>query len=109
MEIIQKEVTGSGVRFSVQEEGREIGHAYLYILTNDLHRRPFGFMEDVEVEPEHRKEGIGSQLVKMVVETAKERGCYKLVATSRHERPKVHELYERLGFRDHGVEFRVDF
>ncbi len=31
------------------------------------------------------------------------------LATSRTSRPQVHELYERLGFRNHGVEFRVDF
>jgi len=36
-------------------------------------------------------------------------GCYKLIATSRTSRPKVHELYQRLGFENHGVEFRMNF
>jgi hypothetical protein len=35
-------------------------------------------------------------------------GCYMLIATSRHSRPKVHDLYRRLGFEDHGIEFRMD-
>jgi len=37
-----------------------------------------------------------------------EAGCYKLVATSRASRPRVHELYERLGFENYGVEFRMN-
>ena len=40
---------------------------------------------------------------------AREAGCYKLIATSRTSRPKVHELYQRLGFESHGVEFRMNF
>ena len=107
--IIQKEVAGSGIRFSAQEGSKEIGRAFLYILSNDLHEEPFGLMEDVEVDKEHRGKGLGTRLVEMVVRTAKERGCYKLVATSRYDRPRVHDLYRRLGFQDHGTEFRMDF
>ncbi|MEO0537352.1 MAG: hypothetical protein AAF215_26285 [Cyanobacteria bacterium P01_A01_bin.123] len=35
--------------------------------------------------------------------------CYKLIATSRTSRPKVHDLYQRLGFTQQGFEFRIDF
>lgn len=55
-----------------------------------------------------RSEGLGTKLVNQVIEAAKEQGCYKLVATSRKSRPKVHQLYERLGFKEHGLEFRID-
>ena len=48
-------------------------------------------------------------LVKCVVAEAKRRRCYKLIATSRHARNRVHALYNRLGFKDHGREFRIDF
>jgi len=47
--------------------------------------------------------------VKRVVAEAKRHRCYKLIATSRHARNRVHALYDRLGFKDHGKEFRVDF
>jgi len=33
----------------------------------------------------------------------------ELIATSRHARQRVHALYARLGFTDHGKEFRMDF
>lgn len=75
---------------------------------NDLHREPFGLLEDVFVDESARGRGIGTELVRRVVAAANDAGCYKLLATSRTSRPKVHALYERLGFRNHGIEFRLD-
>ncbi len=109
MKVETKELHAKGVKLFVMKDGKEIGHAYLYLLANDLHEGPFGFMEDVFVEEEHRKSGIGTMLVNALIEEAKKRGCYKLIGTSRLERPKVHELYTKIGFKDHGKEFRIDF
>jgi len=109
MELGLSGVRVEGVRIAVFENGKELGHAYLYILRNDLHARPFGFMEDVFVEENSRGRGIGSLLVNEVIAEARRRGCYKLIATSRNARQNVHELYRRLGFREHGLEFRIDF
>lgn len=109
MEIQQKDITARGIKLFVERDGKEVGRAHLYIMTNDLHDHPFGFMEDVFVDESLRGQGVGTELVNKLIEAAKEAGCYKLVATSRHSRPKVHELYERLGFKNHGVEFRIDF
>jgi GNAT superfamily N-acetyltransferase len=50
----------------------------------------------------------GPALVTEVIAAAREAGCYKLIATSRASRPKVHELYERLGFANYGLEFRMN-
>jgi GNAT superfamily N-acetyltransferase len=104
MNVDREERTAKGFRFSVSGDGRELARAYLYVMTNDLHEAPFGLLEDVYVDESQRGNGIGTALVKEVVS-----GCYKLIATSRTSRPKVHELYERLGFEKHGVEFRMDF
>ncbi len=57
----------------------------------------------------NRGRGIGSRLVKAVIEEARNNGCYKLICTSRHEKPEVHRLYGELGFKNHGLEFRIDF
>ena len=102
--------TATGIRFSVQRAGVEAGRAYLYLLQNDLHDKPFGLLEDVYVNPDHRGEGIAGELVAAVIEEAEEK-CYKLIATSRNDgtRQSVHEWYIRLGFADYGTEFRIDF
>lgn len=108
---IRKEAQGgvSGTKFIAEENGEVIGRAFLYILKNDLHKEPFGLMEDVFVEEAHRSRGTGGELVKAVIAEAKAQGCYKLVATSRHENPKAHAFYQRFGFKDQGKEFRMNF
>lgn len=109
MQIQDETIDIRGKKFFVREDGREIARAYLYVLTNDLHDQPFGFMEDVFVDVSLRGRGIGSQLVRKIIEEAQQLGCYKLICTSRYEKPDVHELYTRLGFKDHGKEFRIEF
>ena len=76
---------------------------------NSLHEEPFGLLEDVYVDESLRGQKPGTEIVNAVIAEAKVRGCYKLIATSRYTRPRVHELYIRLGFKDHGNEFRMDF
>ena len=110
MNIVRGDGKCEGIRFSVQDDsGKEVAHAFLYLMHNDLHDEPFGLLEDVEVDESMRGQGIGTKLVNTVIETAREKKCYKLIATSRHSRPKVHELYKRIGFEDHGLEFRMNF
>src|SRR5258705_1985365 len=109
MRLTAKNVPAYGVKITRVLKGKVVGRAYVYVMINDLHQRSFGLMEDVFVEPEHRGGEIGTALVKRVMAEAKRRKCYKLVATSRHARGRVHAMYLRLGFADHGKEFRIDF
>lgn len=105
----EKEVTGCGLKVIAEApDGREVGRAYLYVLRNDLHLEPFGFLEDVWVDEDHRGQGIFQEIMRKVIARAREHGCYKIVATSRYDRPRVHTLYKRLGFADYGVEFRMN-
>ena len=107
----EREIVVKGIRFSVHKEGREVGHAYLYILTNDLHNVPFGLLEDVWVDEEERSSGFARELVCAVISRARREQCYKLIATSRNDgtRRAVHDWYLRLGFQDYGTEFRMTF
>ena len=97
MDVERQDRTAKGIRFSISGNGRELARAYLYVMTNDLHDAPFGLLEDVYVDESARGNGLGTALVKEAVAAAQEAGCYKLIATSRMSRPKVHELYERWG------------
>ncbi|QQS61106.1 MAG: GNAT family N-acetyltransferase [Candidatus Moraniibacteriota bacterium] len=108
-EKICQELSAQGFRFSFSQEGHEIARARLYILRNDLHEKPFGFMEDVFVQEFVRGKGWGKKLIEVVREKAREMGCYKLIATSREERESVHILYKKFGFKQRGKEFRIDF
>jgi GNAT superfamily N-acetyltransferase len=96
------------VKITAVEDNQEIGRAYLYILYNDLHAEPFGLLEDVFVAENQRGNGLGSKLVQMAIEEAKKIGCYKLVATVRNTKGVVCAWYEKFGFKNHGVEFRME-
>ena len=108
MKVSQRKIIYFGYRISFAREGEELGRAYLYIITNDLHSCPYGLLEDLFVRPSARKQGVGTKLVNKAIKQAKSNRCYKIIATSRYARARVHKLYQRFGFKDYGKEFRLD-
>lgn len=109
MDIKKKEISAQGLRFSLLENGEEVGQARLYILSNDFHKQPFGFIEYVFIRESEQGKGYGTAIVKELIKTAKEKGCYKLICTSRFPREHVHRFYDKLGLDKYGYEFRMDF
>lgn len=106
--ILRKENKSYRIKFEAKEGEILLGWAYLYVMYNDLHEEPFGFLENVFVNEEHRGKGIGTKLIENAISEARRQNCYKLVGTSRYGRPEVHALYEKIGFKDYGKEFRMD-
>lgn len=106
--IVQKK-TAEAIKLTVEKEDKEIGRVFLYFIKNDLHDRPYVLLEDLFVAEEKRKQGVGAELIKKAIELSKEKGCYKILATSRSERKELHQWYEKkFGFRQHGYELRLD-
>jgi GNAT superfamily N-acetyltransferase len=103
-----EEINSKATRLSIQEENKEIARCFVFFITNNLHERPYALIEDVFVEEKFRSQGLGTKLIQGAVEIAREKGCYKIIATSRNERVLVHNLYKKLGFSEHGKEFRID-
>ncbi len=97
------------IKLELKEKGNQVARGFLYLIKNDLHKRPYGLIEDVFVSESLRGQGIGSELIIELIKTAKKQKCYKLVATSRTSKPLVHKLYKKLGFKHHGLEFRINF
>lgn len=108
MEIKKLATEAKAIRFSVEENGAEVGRAFLYIVYNDLHDNPYGLVEDVYVEEDARGKGIGTDIINELISEAKRVGCYKLIATSRHQRKNIHVWYGKLGFEKYGHEFRMN-
>lgn len=107
--IVKTKVSVSGERICLIKNNKEIGHAYLYFLSNNIHKKPFAFLEDVWVSTKYRSEGFGTKLLKKAITIAKQNNCYKIICTSRNERKKVHEWYTKNGFSEYGKEFRKNF
>lgn len=96
------------VKIILEEDDKILGWAYIYIMFADRHTEPYAYLENVYVEAEYRSRGLGTELVKLAIAEAKERGCYKIIGTSKLEKVQVHEFYERHGFKKMGFEFRMD-
>jgi len=96
------------LRINTKKNGREIGRVWIYFINNDLHTVPYALLEDLFVEPEHRKHGLGRQLVAAAITEASVHGCYKIIACSRHPNVHIHSLYQKMGFAKHGDEFRLE-
>jgi len=57
MKIKRKTIKEEGIKFFIEVDGKEIGRAFLYILYNDLHKKPFGLLEDVYINEDLRGQG----------------------------------------------------
>lgn len=76
-----------------------IGMAQLTVIPG-LSRRGLkrGLIESVRVSAAHRGAGLGEQLFRHLIETARERGCGLVQLTTDKQRADAHRFYERLGF-----------
>jgi ribosomal protein S18 acetylase RimI-like enzyme len=90
------------------DDGKEIGHAMLYLMQDDSHTKPIGYFSNLLVEKDFRGSGVGSKLAKKVIIEAEKLGCYKLLCSSRDSRGIV-DWYKKLGYRSHSTLFRIDF
>ena len=108
MEIKTQKLNTTGIKMIASDGEKIIGRAYLYLLNNDLHDVPFGFIEDVFVEEAYRGQGIGTSLINEAIKQAKENKCHKVIMTSRYDKDSVHNLYQKIGFQDWGKEFRLN-
>ncbi len=103
------EVSTIGIRVSLTGTiGVEVGHVYVFFITNDLHDQPYALLEDLCVIVSERSKGVGNTLLTEAIKLATEHGCYKILATSRTEREEVHAWYVRKGFEKFGYEFRME-
>src|SRR3954464_3189045 len=70
---------------------------------------PWALVENVVVDLEWRRRGVGRALVTHAVRVAHDAGCYKLQLTSSDHRDGAHRFYERLGFTATSTGFRWSF
>ncbi len=70
--------------------------------------RSFALIEGLVVDENTRGQGIGTLMLTEFVNLARKRDCYKVIFTSGFDRQEAHALYEKLGFKKWGYEFRMD-
>ena len=87
----------SAILLTLQDDGRIIGMASLYIIPKIGSRN--ALLEDVIVSEKYRGQGLGEKLVRALIEIGKTRHVKSISLTSRPVRVAAHKLYEKLGFQ----------
>lgn len=91
-----------------EEGGKVVGTMMLIIVPNLSHGGlPWAGVENVMVDAEYRRHGIGKLLMDYVLAQAKKAGCYKIQLISDKSRKEAHKFYRALGYKASGHGFRM--
>jgi len=88
-------------------EGSIVGTFALLLMESLTNGIPLGIAEDVVVDRDWRRKGIGKQMMAFAIQRCREQGCYKLALSSHIAREPAHRFYESLAFERHGFSFVV--
>ncbi len=87
-------------------DGKVVGATTLLIETKFIHNGgKVGHIEDVVVNKEYQKKGIGEKMITYLLRYAKEQGCYKTILDCVND---VKPFYEKLGFKHNANALRFD-
>ena len=109
MTVLRTPLNAGGFRFSIERDGKEVARARLYILRNDIHPEPFGYVEDVHVDEGYRGQGISSELLSDLETAATELGLYKIILHTESVNFIAQSLYTKRGWYVVGPTLRFDF
>ena len=80
-------------------DGKVIGTLRLmYLSSLSYQGRTRAQVESVRVLQQLRGQGIGAEMMKWVIERARQQGCHMMQLTSHKSRTDAHRFYEKLGF-----------
>ncbi|MFL1378958.1 MULTISPECIES: GNAT family N-acetyltransferase [unclassified Nocardiopsis] len=90
-----------------EQRGQIIGTLDLLVVANLTHdAQPWAVADNLVVDPNLRRRGIGRALMEDALDRASRAGCYKVELLSHESRHGAHEFYKALGFSDSAEGFR---
>jgi GNAT superfamily N-acetyltransferase len=94
--------------FVAEDEGKVVGTAMYVIVPNLSHTGlPWTIVENVVVDGECRRKGIGKLLMDYAAAKSKEAGCYKVQLLSHKTRTEAHRFYQSIGYKPSAEGFRL--
>lgn len=109
-EYFVERITKSGVCFVAEEGGQIIGYQAGAIEESEVEWRPIRCVEaeNMLVKEEFRGRGVGTALLKSLIEWAKEQGAQKVMVSAYASNERAIELYKRMGFKPYAVDLEID-
>jgi len=100
--------SGEETLYVAERGGRIVGTFQLGMRRSLPHRGTIkAVLEAVQVAPELRGGGIGAEMVRFAIETARRAGAHAISLTSNAARKDAHRFYERLGFTKTHAGFKL--
>lgn len=96
----QKILADANLRYYVAHKEEKIVSTCTLTLVPNLTRglRPYGLIENVVTEPEHRKQGYATQVLRHALDEAWSAGCYKVMLETGSKKEETLRFYEKVGF-----------
>jgi GNAT superfamily N-acetyltransferase len=89
-------------------DGQPVGSFSLLVFSSPTHGgKAQAVLDAVVIKSDRRGEGIGQAMVAHANTLAMTAGCYKISLSSNMKRLAAHHVYEKLGFRQHGVSYSL--
>ena len=87
-------------------DSKVVGTATIFIEQKFIHDGgKVGHIEDVSVRKKYKDKGIGQKIVKVLLEYAKKKDCYKTILDCTDD---LIPFYEKIGFKRHSNSMRFD-
>ena len=101
---------GPGGIFVAETADRWVGTFQLIVSPQINHSaRPFALIENVIVDRDVRRQGIGKRMMREAVRMAETCNCSKIYLTSGAHRPDNHTFYAACGFNGNKIGFQIKF
>lgn len=91
--------------FCVVAGGCVVGFGSITLKNNLWQAGYLAHVDELVVDRGHRGKGVGSQLLKHLIEFARQRGCRRIELDSAFHRKEAHEFYQRHGFENRALLF----
>lgn len=94
--------SGSSCIYVAEVDGSAVGFMQLFPTHSTVQLAPSWVLEDLFVEPEHRKAGIASALLQRALEHAEETGACGMFLETANDNETAQRVYERAGWTREG-------
>lgn len=90
--------------FLVAEENNKIiGYIYGYVSRADLYKKKVGYIDQIVVDEEYRRQGICNKLMNSFTEIMKKYGCGYIELNAFKQNLPAVECYKKYGFKEYSV------
>jgi len=91
--------------YITEDNGKLIGFISFSIRDVIRYPKPIAELDELFIDQNHRKKGIGTGLMKVMEEKATELHCHRIFIESQYQHKEGHAFYEALGYKNYGYHF----